>query len=155
MPSCGIIFIMMFSKSKTIFKICCLLSALWASTADTTGKIPETGYIIPTCDSLGVSLFVDGVLIGKSPIQHPVPVLAGFHEVGYAPPQINDVYVKKQLYQAIKKVYVPIGDTVKVALYFDNEYTQFKAIKTEHKITLYIGSIMSIMALFLIWKSSG
>ncbi|MFQ6678304.1 MAG: hypothetical protein ACE5D0_08280 [Fidelibacterota bacterium] len=132
-----------------------LLSVLWASTADTTGKIPETGYILPTCDSLGVSLFVDGILIGKSPVNQPVPVLAGFHEVGYAPPQIKDAYVKQQLYHAIKKVYVPIGDTVKVALYFDNEYTQFKAIKTENKITLYIGTVMSIMALFLLWKATG
>ncbi|MCH7613751.1 MAG: hypothetical protein IIB45_10380 [Candidatus Marinimicrobia bacterium] len=133
----------------------CLFSILGATTADSTEKIPEIGYILPTCDSLGVPLFVDGINVGKSPLQHPVPVLAGFHEVGYAPPQIRDAYVKKRLYYAIKKVYVPIGDTVRVALYFDHEYTQFKAIKTENKITQYIGLVMSIMTFFLLWQATG
>ncbi|HDY75136.1 MAG TPA: hypothetical protein ENH49_01295 [Candidatus Marinimicrobia bacterium] len=145
----------MIFKSRTIFNAIFLFSVLWASTPDSTEKIPETGYILPTCDSLGVPLFVDGINVGKSPIRRPVPVLAGFHEVGYAPPQIRDAYVKKQLYQAIKKVYVPIGDTVRVALYFDQEYTQYKAIKTENKITHYVGMVMIISSIYLFWRVSG
>lgn len=155
MPSSGIIFMSMIFKSRTILKTFFLFSVLWASTADSTEKIPETGYILPTCDSLGISLFVDGVNVGKSPIRHPVPVLAGFHEVGYAPPQISDAYVKNRLYHAIKKVYVPIGDTVRVELYFDHEYTQFKAIKTENKITHYIGMVMVTFSIYLFWRVSG
>jgi len=141
--------------SRNIFTAVFLFSILWSSTADSTEKIPETGYIFLTCDSLNISLFIDGINVGKSPMQHPVPVLAGFHEVGYAPPEIRDAYVKKRLYQAIKKVYVPIGDTVDVALYFDQEYTQFKAIKTENTVTQYIGTIMAVLSLYLFWLVSG
>lgn len=146
----------MFSRSTLFYAI--LLSSVsivLSSNPDTTEKIPETGYIFPTCDSLGIVLFVDGVEVGKSPLRHPIPVLAGFHEIGYAPPNITDEYVKARLHQAIKRVYVPIGDTVNVALHFDHEYTQFRALRTEHKITQYIGIMMAVSALYLFWRVSG
>lgn len=138
---------MFFRSAVILFSI----SIFYASTPDSTVKIHETGYIHPTCDSVGVPLFVDGVQVGVSPLRHPVPVLAGFHEIGYAPPEIRDEYVKSRLHHAIKKVYVPIGDTVNVALFFDHEYTQFKALQTEHKITQYIGMLMAFAALYLFW----
>lgn len=127
-------------------------TVIFASGSDSVNVIDETGYIRPTCDSLGIALFVDGVMIGYSPIRHPVPVLAGFHEIGYAPPEIRDEYVKARLHHAIKKVYVPIGDTVDVALSFDHEYTQFKTVRTEHKISQYIGIMMTIAAIYLLWR---
>lgn len=127
-------------------------TVIFASGSDSVNVIDETGYIRPTCDSLGIALFVDGVMIGYSPIRHPVPVLAGFHEIGYAPPEIRDEYVKARLHYAIKKVYVPIGDTVDVALSFDHEYTQFKTVRTEHKISQYIGIMMTIAAIYLLWR---
>lgn len=127
-------------------------TVIFASGSDSVNVIDETGYIRPTCDSLGIALFVDGVMIGYSPIRHPVPVLAGFHEIGYAPPEIRDEYVKARLLHAIKKVYVPIGDTVDVALSFDHEYTQFKTVRTEHKISQYIGIMMTIAAIYLLWR---
>ncbi len=136
------------------FKILCF-TTLWAVTPDATEKIPETGFIFPTCDSLGIPLFIDGIQVGVSPLRYPVPVLAGFHEIGYAPPEIKNDYVKARLYQAIKRIYVPIGDTVNVPLYFDHEYTEFKALRTEHKITQYIGMMMILSALYLFWRISG
>jgi len=97
---------------------------------------------------------IDKVLKRSSPLRYPVPVLAGFHEIGYAPPQITNEDVKSRLHYAIKRVYVPIGDTVRVALYFDHEYTQFKALRTEHKIAQYIGMMMTFSALYLLWQIS-
>ncbi len=129
-------------------------TSLSASSSDSANVIHETGFILPTCDSLGVALFVDGVLIGYSPILHPVPVLAGFHEIGYAPPEIRNEYVKSRLHHAIKKVYVPIGDTVNVALSFDHEYTQFKTLRTEHRIAQYVGMLMALSALYLFFRIS-
>jgi len=153
---CRIIFITMFSRSTLIYAIfLSSVSIVFSSNPDTTEKILETGYIFPTCDSLGIVLFVDGVEVGKSPLGHPIPVLAGFHEVGYAPPNIVDEYVKARLHQAIKRVYVPIGDTVNVILHFDQEYTQFRALRTEHSITQYIGMMMTISAAYLFWRISG
>ncbi|MBC8322122.1 MAG: hypothetical protein H8E70_00970 [Candidatus Marinimicrobia bacterium] len=146
----------MISRS-TLFSVILLLfvSIVWSSTPDSTEKIPETGYIFPTCDSLGINIFVDGVQVGKSPLLYPIPVLAGFHEIGYAPPQIKNDYVKARLHEAIKRVYVPIGDTVNVVLHFDHEYTQFRVLRTEHKITQYIGMMMALSAVYLFWRVSG
>jgi hypothetical protein len=145
----------MFFRSKHILATLLFFSILSAFTSDSTKKIQETGYIFPTCDSLGIALFVDGIQIGVSPLRHPVPVLAGFHEIGYAPPEIKNDYVKARLHQAIKRIYVPIGDTVNVALYFDQEYTEFKAIRSENRITQYIGIMMAVSALYLLWRISG
>ncbi len=146
----------MISRS-TLFSVILLLfvSIVWSSTPDSTEKIPETGYIFPTCDSLGIALFVDGVQVGVSPLLYPIPVLAGFHEIGYAPPQIKNDYVKARLHEAIKRVYVPIGDTVNVVLHFDHEYTQFRVLRTEHKITQFIGMMMALSAVYLFWRVSG
>ncbi len=146
----------MFHLVKLIYVSLYVFSALQAvSLPDSLEKIPKTGYVLPTCDSLGIPLFIDGVNVGRSPLLSPIPVLAGFHEVGYAPPQITDAYVKNHLYHSIKKVYVPIGDTVRVALYFDQDYNQLKAIRTESNITQYIGLIMVTMTLILVWKVTG
>ncbi len=145
----------MFFRSTIILTILLFSSIMSASTPDSTEKIQETGYIFLTCDSIGIALFVDGVQVGVSPLRHPVPVLAGFHEIGYAPPEIKNDYVKARLHQAIKRIYVPIGDTVNVPLYFDHEYTEFKALRTEHKITQYIGMMMALSALYLFWRISG
>lgn len=127
-----------------------LVTFLCSASVDSVQVVDETGYIRPTCDSLGIPLFIDGIQVGVSPLRHPVPVIAGFHEIGYAPPEIEDDYVKAKLNQAIKKVYVPIGDTVNVLLTFDYEYTQFKAIRTENKITQYIGFLMTIITVYLL-----
>ena len=144
-----------FLRFAIIFSKILCFTTLWALTPDATEKIPETGFIFPTCDSLGIPLFIDGIQVGVSPLRYPVPVLAGFHEIGYAPPQITNEDVKSRLHYAIKRVYVPIGDTVRVALYFDHEYTQFKALRTEHKIAQYIGMMMTFSALYLLWQISG
>ena len=45
-------------------------TVIFASGSDSVNVIDETGYIRPTCDSLGIALFVDGVMIGYSPIRH-------------------------------------------------------------------------------------
>ena len=145
----------MFFRFTIILTILLFSSIMSASTPDSTEKMQETGYIFLTCDSIGIVLFVDGVQVGVSPLRHPVPVLAGFHEIGYAPPQITNEDVKSRLHYAIKRVYVPIGDTVRVALYFDHEYTQFKALRSEHKIAQYIGMMMTFSALYLLWQISG
>lgn len=141
----------MFFRSAIILSIFLCFVKLQANIPDSIQHMNETGYIFPTCDSLGIPLFVDGVQVGVSPLAYPVPVLAGFHEIGYAPPQIRNEYVKSRLHHAIKRVYVPIGDTVMVALYFDHEYTQFRSLRTEHKITQYIGMMMTFSALYLFW----
>ena len=145
----------MFIRSAAICISLIVCTELFAYSSDSTEFIDETGYIYLTCDSLGIPLFVDGIQVGVSPLRHPVPVLAGFHEIGYAPPEIRNEYVKSRLHQAIKKVYVPIGDTVNVALSFDHEYSQFKAIRTENKITQYIGMMMAFTALYLYWRITG
>ena len=144
-----------FLRFAIIFSKILCFTTLWAVTPDSTEKIPETVYVYPTCDSLGIPLFIDGVQVGVSPLSHPVLVLAGFHEIGYAPPQIKNEVVKARLQNAIKRVYVPIGDTVKVALYFDHEYNQFKALRSEHKIAQYIGMMMTFSALYIFWQITG
>ena len=45
------------------------------------------GYIQVSCDSSGLDIFVDNILIGQVPIDDPVPLKPGVHTVTYHNPQ--------------------------------------------------------------------
>ena len=46
-----------------------------------------TGFLDIKADSMGVPLFLNGIFIGETPLVDPIPVLPGFHEVSYLPPE--------------------------------------------------------------------
>ena len=45
------------------------------------------GYIQVSCDSSGLDIFIDNILIGQVPIDDPVPLKPGVHTVTYLNPQ--------------------------------------------------------------------
>ena len=47
------------------------------------------GFLDIKTDSMNVPFFVDGYFVGTHPLKAPVPVLPGFHEVSYIPPNIQ------------------------------------------------------------------
>lgn len=69
-------------------------------------EIDEFGFIDIKTDSMNVPFFIDGFYVGNHPLKAPVPVLPGFHEVSYIPPDIQDETVKNKLTEGIKRVYV-------------------------------------------------
>ena len=53
---------------------------------------------------MDVSFFIDGFYVGNHPLSAPIPVLPGFHEVSYIPPEIqHEKLYCKQVHLYLKK----------------------------------------------------
>ena len=97
------------------------------------------GFIDIKTDSLDVPFFIDGFYVGNHPLSAPIPVLPGFHEVSYIPPDIQHEKVRDNLTEGIKRVYVSKNDTLEVFLFYDHYLAQVETLHNEIKIQNYIG----------------
>ena len=108
-------------------------------TAQENGEIDEFGFIDIKTDSMNVPFFVDGFYVGNHPLKAPIPVLPGFHEVSYIPPDIQDETVRDNLTDGIKRVYVAKNDTLEVFLFYDHYLSQVENLQEEMKMQNYVG----------------
>ncbi len=107
--------------------------------AQENGEIDEFGFIDIKTDSMNVPFFIDGFYVGNHPLKAPVPVLPGFHEVSYIPPDIQDETVRDNLTDGIKRVYVAKNDTLEVFLFYDHYLSQVENLQEEMKMQNYVG----------------
>jgi len=119
-----------------------IISILFCSNqiiAQENGEIDEFGFIDIKTDSMNVPFFVDGFYVGNHPLEAPIPVLPGFHEVSYIPPDIQDETVRDNLTDGIKRVYVAKNDTLEVFLFYDHYLSQVENLQEEMKMQNYVG----------------
>ena len=107
--------------------------------AQKNGEIDDFGFIDIKTDSMNVPFFVDGFYVGNHPLKAPIPVLPGFHEVSYIPPDIQDETVRDNLTDGIKRVYVAKNDTLEVFLFYDHYLSQVENLQEEMKMQNYVG----------------
>ena len=124
---------------KTILLIVTLALNIQILKSQDNKDIQNFGFINIQTDSLDVPFFIDGYYIGNHPLKGPVPVLPGFHEVSYIPPNIQDETIKDNLSEGIKRVYVAENDTLEVFLFYDHYLTQVEILQQEKRIQNYIG----------------
>jgi len=108
------------------------------------------GFIDIKTDSLDVPFFIDGFYVGNHPLSAPIPVLPGFHEVSYIPPDIQHEKVRDNLSEGIKRVYVSKNDTLEVFLFYDHYLAQVETLQNELKIQNYIGFTLVGALLYVI-----
>lgn len=108
------------------------------------------GFIDIKTDSLDVPFFIDGFYVGNHPLSAPIPVLPGFHEVSYIPPDIQHEKVRDNLSEGIKRVYVSKNDTLEVFLFYDHYLAQVETLQNELKIQNYIGFTLVGAILYVI-----
>ena len=106
---------------------------------DNGEELDVYGFIDIKTDSMNVPFFIDGYYVGNHPLKAPIPVLPGFHEVSYIPPDIQDEKVKDALTEGIKRVYVAENDTLEVFLFYDHYLSQVETLHEEIKIQNYVG----------------
>tara|TARA_B100000029_G_scaffold291612_1_gene285190 strand:- start:570 stop:1022 length:453 start_codon:yes stop_codon:yes gene_type:complete len=83
-------------------------------------------FIKVDCDSTGLDIYIDDILVGKSPIDSPIPIEHGFHIVSYLNPQFlklleqnySATELESLLSRSLKKVYVSKGETLTVNLWW-------------------------------------
>ena len=117
---------------------------------DQRDELLEYGFIEIKTDSLNVPFFIDGFYVGNHPLSAPVPVIPGFHEVSYIPPEIQHEKVRDNLTEGIKRVYVSENDTLKVFLFYDHYLSQVENLHEEIKLQNYIGFSLVTVLLYVI-----
>ena len=118
--------------------------------AQDNNELNEYGFIDIKTDSMDVPFFVDGYYVGNHPLKDPVPVIPGFHEVSYIPPDIQDEKIKDNLSEGIKRIYVAANDTLEVFLYYDHYLSQIETLKEEFKVQKYVGFALFGMLVYLL-----
>ena len=128
-----------------------ILISLGPILAQDNEELEEYGFIDIKTDSMNVPFFIDGYYVGNHPLKAPVPVLPGFHEVSYIPPDIQDEKVRDNLTEGIKRVYVAENDTLKVFLFYDHYLSQVESLHEEIEIQNYVGiSLFGILVYLLL-----
>ena len=130
-----------------MISILLLITGLQAQDRD---DLEEFGFINIKTDSMDVPFFVDGFYVGNHPLKVPVPVLPGYHEVSYIPPDIQHEKVRDNLTEGIKRVYVAENDTLEVFLFYDHYLAQVEAMEEELKIQMIAGASLFGLLVFII-----
>tara|TARA_B100001250_G_scaffold414484_1_gene453179 strand:+ start:4457 stop:4882 length:426 start_codon:yes stop_codon:yes gene_type:complete len=120
--------------------------------SDDNDDYNKFGYLIIKTDSMNVPFFIDGYFVGSHPLPGPVPVLPGFHEVSYIPPNIQQEKVRDNLTEGIKRVYVAKNDTLNVFLFYDHYLSQVEELEAQFKIQNYIGASLVAVLVFVIFS---
>jgi len=134
-----------------IKKILVILFLLPPIFGDNDEDLQQYGFIEIKTDSIDVPFFVDGFYVGNHPLKDPIPVLPGFHEVSYIPPDIQDEKVRNALTDGIKRVYVAENDTLEVFLFYDHYLSQVQSLNDELVVQNYVGfSLFGILVFLLL-----
>lgn len=128
-----------------------LISFAHAQQKDDMAKF---GFIDLKTDSMEVPFYIDGVFVGKHPLNNPIPVLPGFHLVSYLPPGLTKIYVEENLTDAYKRVYVAPKDTLKVFLFYDHYIAETETLDRQHTVRKMTAISLIGMIVFLIFQIS-
>ena len=139
----------MIFKSLVIWITISFCSTIFSQEINDMNKF---GFLDIKTDSMNVPFFVDGYFVGTHPLKAPVPVLPGFHEVSYIPPNIQHEKIKDNLSEGIKRVYVAINDTLEVFLFYDHYLSQIDELETEFRLQNIVGASLVGVLLFVIFS---
>ena len=109
----------------------------------------NVGYIVITSDTSNIPIFIDGTLIGHTPLEKPIPVLPGNHQVGIHPISLIDPFTQYGHDKTKKNIYVIQGDTNRVYL---NSFLLDQQLIHQKKESLYSKYINITLSMLLIWQ---
>lgn len=111
----------------------------------------QIGYINITSDTSNVPIYVDGILVGHSPLAKPIPVLPGNHTIGIYPISIKNTFTQYGLDETQKQIFAFNGDTIKVHLnsFLINQH--FKQQKNAVLLSRYINIGIGMLFLCQLW----
>ena len=84
---------------KVFFVLFGLLFSISVLQAQPLDDLESFGFIDIKTDSMDVPFFIDGYYVGNHPLGAVVPVLPGFHEVSYIPPNIQNEKIDQYIFQ--------------------------------------------------------
>ncbi|SVB49530.1 uncharacterized protein METZ01_LOCUS202384 [marine metagenome] len=129
--------------------MCGLLSFAQAQQKSDMAKF---GFLDIKTDSMEVPFYIDGVFVGKHPLNNPIPVLPGFHLVSYLPPDLTKKYVEENLTDAYKRVYVTPNDTLEVFLFYDHYIVETEILDKQNTVRRITTISIISMIVYLIFQ---
>ena len=109
------------------------------------------GFIYVKSDTSAVPIYINGNLIGHTPIYKPIPVLEGIHHISSHPPSIRDPFLQYANTEEMKQVFVMSGDTVEVLLDTYLLTNRLNQIKKDYYFTNYAGVGISLLVVWQLW----
>jgi len=109
------------------------------------------GFIYVRSDTTAVPIYINGNLIGHTPIYKPIPVLEGIHHISSHPPSIRDPFLQYANTEGMKQVFVMSGDTVEVLLDTYLLTNRLNQIKKDYYFTNYVGIGISLLVVWQLW----
>ena len=109
------------------------------------------GFIYVRSDTTAVPIYINGNLIGHTPIYKPIPVLEGIHHISSHPPSIRDPFLQYANTEEMKQVFVMSGDTVEVLLDTYLLTHRLNQIKKDYYFTNYVGIGISLLVVWQLW----
>ena len=109
----------------------------------------NVGYILITSDTSNIPIFIDGTLIGHTPLEKPIPVLPGNHKIGIHSISVTDPFTQYGPDKTKKNIYVIQGDTNRVHL---NSFLLHQQLIHQKKESLYSKYINIALSMLLIWQ---
>lgn len=109
------------------------------------------GFIYVRSDTTAVPIYINGNLIGHTPIYKPIPVLEGIHHISSHPPSIRDPFLQYANTEEMKQVFVMSGDTVEVLLDTYLLTNRLNQIKKDYYFTNYVGIGISLLVVWQLW----
>ena len=132
-----------------LFSINGLISIAYSQQKDDMAKF---GFVDLKTDSMEVPFYIDGVFVGKNPLDNPIPVLPGFHLVSYLPPDLTKKYIEENLTDAYKRVYVSPNDTLEVFLFYDHYISETETLDRQHTVRRMTAVSIIIIIVFLLFQ---
>ena len=137
---------------KVFYILIAVLFSISVLQAQSEDDLESFGFIDIKTDSMDVPFFIDGYYVGNHPLGGVVPVLPGFHEVSYIPPNIQNEKIRNNLSDGIKRVYVAENDTLEVFLFYDHYLAQVETLHKEIKIQNYVGFTLALVLIYIIFS---
>ena len=109
------------------------------------------GFIYVKSDTSAVPIYINGNLIGHTPIYKPIPVLEGIHHISSHPPSIRDPFLQYANTEEMKQVFVMSGDTVEVLLDTYLLTNRLNQMKKDYYFTNYVGTALSLLVVWQLW----
>tara|TARA_Y100000766_G_scaffold127402_1_gene109480 strand:+ start:364 stop:783 length:420 start_codon:yes stop_codon:yes gene_type:complete len=109
------------------------------------------GFVSIESDSINIPIYIDGDLIGHTPIQKPVPLIIGSHYIDIKPISISNPFTQHGAVSNSKNIYVFKNDTISIVI---NPYLLRKEderVIKEKRYSGYIGLGLGLLTLLQLW----
>jgi hypothetical protein len=107
------------------------------------------GFASIESDSINIPIYIDGDLIGHTPIKKPIPLVVGNHYIDIKPLSISNPFSQKGSVNTSKNIYIFNNDTVSIII---NPYLLRKENEKMIKERLYSGYVGLMLGLLSLWQ---